>query len=482
MSSPLPRPARKSTKPVQTKPSARGALYEDKVRSGDRFELPLTDLCPNPFNKRQMKGIPELAATIKEVGLLQDIAHIRADVWLKHYPETRDKITAPNVILFGEHRWRAFQLLELPTIPSLLRDDKVEEARLITLIENLRRAQLSVLEEAEHYQALRDEGLSYEQIAEKVGETAEGSISKGTVWKRVQLLKLDPAILEELHKGKLAISSAEKLLTFTDPADQRDALALIQGGMLAAAAQSQILARKKEPGETASSGLPAQASTAAVSNGNGSSTTQSTNGSSQSASANGAPAVSNENDASGQTPGTGSPAAVSNENGTPAPPRQRQKDDGKPAADQYEQDRATAAADRDAACQHLVETVDLAKPETHEMLIRVLTAATMAPPQQGPAQQRALAWLRRVGRQQLEESRASAYYAAVLESGDEDLRRLAAFASALATLELRTSSRRQSWGPIEIGHVKFLQEYAKYVPETEWEKKEMGLLATGSRR
>ncbi|WP_229914034.1 ParB/RepB/Spo0J family partition protein [Streptomyces capitiformicae] len=451
------------------------------MRSGDRFELPLTSLCPNPFNKRQMKGIPELAATIQEVGLLQDIAHIRADVWLKQYPETRDKITADNVILFGEHRWRAFQLLERPTIPSVLRDDKVQEARLITLIENLRRAQLSVMEEAEHYQALREEGLSYEQIAEKVGETAEGSISKGTVWKRVQLLKLDPAVLEQLHKGKLAISSAEKLLTFTDPADQRDALALIQDGVLAAAAQAQILARKKEPKEQAG-GLPAQPSAAAVSSGNADAPAQ-PSGSAASTATKGELAVSNENDASGQAAATGSPAAVSNGNGNPVPPRQRQKnDDSKPTADQYEQDRATAAADRDAACQHLVETVDLTKPETHEMLIRVLTAAALAPPQQGPAQQRALAWLRRVGRQQLEESRAGAYYSAVLESGDEDLLRLAAFASALATCELRTSSRRQSWGPIESGHVRFLQHYAKYVPETEWEKKEMGLLTTGGSR
>jgi ParB/RepB/Spo0J family partition protein len=427
-----------------------------------------------------MKGVAELAATIKEVGLLQDIAHIPADVWLKHYPETRDKITAENVILFGEHRWRAFQLLELPTIPSLLRDDKVEEARLITLIENLRRSQLSVLEEAEHYQALRTEGLSYEQIAEKVGETADGSISKGTVWKRVQLLKLDPAVLDALHQGKLAISSAEKLLTFPDPADQRDALALIQDGMLAATAQAQILARKKETTQTAGGALPLQASPAAVSNGNGA-TAQPT-ASTGMPSAGGDSAVSNENGASAQTSGTGTSVAVPNGNGNPVPPRQRKRDDDKPTADQYEQDRATAAADRDAACQHLVETVDLAKPETHDMLIRVLTAATMAPPQQGPAQQRALAWLRRVGRQQLEESRAGAYYTAVLESGDEDLRRLAAFASALATCELRTSSRRQSWGPIEIGHVKFLQEYAKYVPETAWEKKEMGLLATGGSR
>ncbi|MGW1364534.1 ParB/RepB/Spo0J family partition protein [Streptomyces chartreusis] len=451
------------------------------MRSGDRFELPLASLCPNPFNKRQMKGIAELAATIKEVGLLQDIAHIPADVWIKHYPETRDKITAENVILFGEHRWRAFQLLDLPTIPSLLRDDKVEEARLITLIENLRRSQLSVLEEAEHYQALRDEGLSYEQIAEKVGETAEGSISKGTVWKRVQLLKLDPAVRDELHQGRLAISAAEKLLTFTDPVDQRDALALIQDGMLAATAQAQILTRKKATAEPTNGGLPQQTSPDAVSTGNGSTPAQSAASAAPHA-VDGEVAAPTEHDASGQTPLAGAVAAVSNGNGTATPPRQRQNDDNKPAADQYEQNRATAAADRDAACQHLVETVDLTRPEAHEMLIRLLTAATMAPPQQGPAQQRALAWLRRVGRQQLEESRAGAYFSAVLESGDEDLRRLAAFASALATCELRTSSRRQSWGPIEIGHVNFLQEYAKYVPETEWEKKEMGLLATGGGR
>lgn len=441
------------------------------MRSGDRFMITLSDLCPNPFNKRQMKGIPELAATIREVGLLQDIAHIRAEVWLKRYPETRDKITAENVILFGEHRWRALQLLDHTSIPSVLRDDRVDDARLITLIENLRRAQLSVLEEAEHYQALREEGLSYEQIAEKVGETADGSISKGTVWKRVKLLELDPTVLDELHKGKLAISSAEKLLTFTDPDDQREALALIQDGMLAAAAQAQILARKKEPAEQTGTGLTVQAS-AAVSNENGKASAQSDSSAEN----------SSEREPSGQTPAQGSPATVSNGNGNPAPPRQRRNDDGKPAADQFEQDRATAAADRDAACQHLVETLDLTKPETHEMLIRVLTAASLAPPQQGPAQQRALAWLRRVGRQQLEESHAGRYYTAVLESGDEDVRRLAAFASALATCELRTSSRRQSWGPIEIGHVTFLQDYAKYVPETEWEKKEMGLLGTGGTR
>jgi ParB/RepB/Spo0J family partition protein len=393
-----------------------------------------------------MRGIPELAATIAEVGLLQNIAHIRAEVWLAQYPESREKITADNVILFGEHRWRAFQQLQRSVITSQLRDDKVEDARLITLIENLRRAQLSVLEEAEHYQALRNEGLSYEQIAEKVGETAEGSISKGTVWKRVKLLELDEVVLGELHAGNLAVSAAEKILTLPDPVEQRAALELIQGGMHPVAAQSQILSRKR-PAPEVPEGEGEEKAAVAVSAGTG-----------ESAKAGGS-SVQN---------------AVSTGNGKASPPRQRQKEEDKPTADQFEQDRARSAASRDAACQQLVEQVDLAAPETSEMLVQVLTAATLAPPQQGPAQQLALAWLRRTGRHELDEIRAGAYFNAVLDSGNENLRRLAAFACALAACELRTSARRQSWGSREIAHLKFLQQYALYVPETSWEQKELG--------
>ncbi|WP_031088917.1 ParB/RepB/Spo0J family partition protein, partial [Streptomyces sp. NRRL S-15] len=202
MAANLPRPKRTSTKSAPAAPSKEEAFYRGgKDRSGDTVELHPKDLCPNPFNRRAMSGVAELAATIEEVGLLQNIAHIPADIWLTHYPETAEKITAAHVILFGEHRWRAVQTLGWQTIPSVLMDDKVADARLITLIENLRRAQLSPLEEAEHYEALRSSGLSYEQIAQKVGETAKGAISKGTVWKRVQLLALEPEVQGAFRAG-----------------------------------------------------------------------------------------------------------------------------------------------------------------------------------------------------------------------------------------------------------------------------------------
>ncbi|MBH1937799.1 ParB/RepB/Spo0J family partition protein [Streptomyces sp. AV19] len=446
MAGTLPRPKRKSTKSTPLV-APEEVLYTDKDRSGDTLDLDPATLCPNPFNRREMKGVPELAATISEVGLLQNIAHIRAEVWLKTYPETADKITAPNVILFGEHRWRAIQQLGWKTIPSVLRDDKVEDARLVTLIENLRRAQLSPLEEAEHYHELRGSGLSYEQIAEKVGETAEGTISKGTVWKRVKLLDLAPEVQQALRDGRLNVSSAEKAQKL-DGKDQRDYLALVLGGKRPAEAHAQILARQRQA-DDAPDDIP-------VSDGNA-------------------------DEAAAEAP-SANREAVSNGNAAGGPPAQRKPKKRQVPEGDDESDRRSAAAARDAACRLLIETVDTADPENHELLLGVLTATMLAPQQQSAAQQRAFIWLREAKRHGLEVADAMAYFNAVQEFGDAALQRLAAFASGLAAAELRTAARRQSWSSREIHYVRVLQEHAEYEPQTEWEKKKLGLSTAGGTR
>ncbi|MFE2561283.1 ParB/RepB/Spo0J family partition protein (plasmid) [Streptomyces sp. HU2014] len=444
MAANLPRPKRTSTKQAPAVPSKEEAFYRGgKDRSGDTVELHPKDLCPNPFNKRAMSGVEELAATIAEVGLLQNIAHIPADVWLAHYPETAEKITAGNVILFGEHRWRAVQSLGWEIIPSVLMDDKVADARLITLIENLRRAQLSPLEEAEHYEALRSSGLSYEQIAQKVGETAKGAISKGTVWKRVQLLALEPEVQGALRDGTLAVSTAEKLQKM-NAQEQREAVVLVQGGMRPLEAQAQILARQRQADDAPDS---------EVGDGEG--------------------AVSTGN---GRAP---QPAAVSTGNAAAKPRATAKKEQPKPSADQYERDRSAAAAARDAACQLLVETVDVGDTADSDLLLKAMTGALLAPQQQSAAQQRALVWLRRAERHGIDDQNAGTYFNAVQDSGDGELQRLAAFASALAAAELRTAARRHSWGSREAGYLRLLQDHAQYAPETAWEKKELGLDTTG---
>ncbi|MFI6689088.1 ParB/RepB/Spo0J family partition protein [Streptomyces sp. NPDC050485] len=444
MAANLPRPKRTSTKQAPVAPSKEEAFYRGgKDRSGDTVELDPASLCPNPFNRRAMSGVEELAATIETVGLLQSIAHIPADLWIEHYPETAEKITAPNVILFGEHRWRAIQSLGWEEIPSVLMDDKVADARLITLIENLRRAQLSPLEEAEHYEALRSSGLSYEQIAQKVGETAKGAISKGTVWKRVQLLTLEPEVRGALRDGTLVVSTAEKFQKMSAE-EQREAVTLVQGGMRPLEAQAQILARQRQVEDAPDSDNPTDDDT-----------------------------VSNGND------GAPKPAGVSNGNAAPKRRMAPKKEQPKPSADQYERDRSTAAAARDAACQLLVKAVDVSDSGDTDLLLKAMTGALLAPQQQSAAQQRALVWLRRAERHSIDDQNASSYFNAVQDSGDADLQRLAAFASALAAGELRTAARRHSWGTREIGYLRLLQDHAQYAPETAWEKKELGLDTTG---
>ncbi|MGW1991317.1 ParB/RepB/Spo0J family partition protein [Embleya sp. NPDC001921] len=457
MTGSIPRPKRNSIKtkqPAPAQPVVGTALYADRDHSGDTLDVEVAALCPNPFNKRQMKGVAELAATIEEVGLLQDIAHIRADVWIRAYPETADMITAPNVILFGEHRWRAFTMLGRRTIPSVLRDDRVVDARLITLIENLRRAQLSALEEASHYKALRDSGLSYEQIADKVGETADGAISKGTVWKRVQLLNLIPQVQDAIRDGTLKVSAAEKMQKLNDD-DQSEALALVRSGVHPTEAQSRILARQRRGDDSSADNAAADLlEPTTVSTGN-----------------------------AGAAPPSGS-TSVSTGNGAPTPHTRQRSAPEQPTADRFEQDRRTAAAARDAACRRILQNIDPRNPAGTELLLRVLTSAALAPPQHAAAQQRALVWLQAIDRHELQASNAATYFNAVQDSGDPDLQRLVAFAGALAAGELRTSARRQSWGSRERDHVRVLQEYAHYLPETEWEQAELGSITvdTGEAR
>ncbi|MBF4138140.1 ParB/RepB/Spo0J family partition protein [Streptomyces albidoflavus] len=437
----LPRPKRTSTAPPPTV-APEDTLYTDIDRSGDTLDVPLSALCPNPFSKRKKKGVAELAATIEEVGLLQNIAHIRREVWLKVYPETEEAITAPNVILFGEHRWLAFKELERATIPSVLRDDLVDDALLITLIENLRRAQLSPLEEAEHYQTLRDAGLSYEQIADRVGETANGATSKGTVWKRVKLLSLAPAIKQALEDGTLKISAAEKAQPL-DHADQTRYLNLVLGGTRPAQAYSQVLAHEQPKGEA-----EGEASESSVSSGNA-------------AAHSGPPAPR---------------ASAEGGNGGASPPKDRKSGRARAKDDEHANDRRSAAAAREVACRVIVGYTDVSNPANTKLVMSVLAAAVLTPSNQSAAQQRAFTWLQKT---RGKEGEAQSYFAAIHDSPDPVEQRLAAFAVALATTELRMASRRQAWGPRERNYVRLLQTYGDYQPATEWEAAQLGLETAG---
>jgi ParB family chromosome partitioning protein len=131
--------------------------------------------------------LQELADSIKTTnGLLQPIV-VR--------PLANDKYE----IIAGERRWRAAQLAQLNEISCLVSRYTDEQALQASIIENISRADLNPIEEAQAYQRLIDEfNYFHEEVAAAVGK------SRTTITNALRLLKLDARIQEFLIHGKLS--------------------------------------------------------------------------------------------------------------------------------------------------------------------------------------------------------------------------------------------------------------------------------------
>ena len=110
-------------------------------------------------------------------------------------------------IVAGERRWRAAQRAGLKEIPAVVREASDGEAFELALVENLQRADLNAIEEAEAYQALvAERGLTQEQVAERVGK------ERSTVANALRLLKLPDDVREAVRDGRLEMGHARALL------------------------------------------------------------------------------------------------------------------------------------------------------------------------------------------------------------------------------------------------------------------------------
>ena len=151
-----------------------------KVRSerprGQR-RLPIGSLRPNPRNPRRTFAaaeLEELAASLRERGIIQPIV-VRP---------VRGAADGYEIIA-GERRWRAAQRAGLHDVPVVVVEATDAEALQLAIIENVQRADLNPLEEAEGYRALMDEfNNSQEEIAKIVGK------SRSYVANTLRLLKL----------------------------------------------------------------------------------------------------------------------------------------------------------------------------------------------------------------------------------------------------------------------------------------------------
>ncbi len=180
-------------------------------------QIELAQIEPNPRQPRHMmqqQELEELAASIREHGVLQPLLLTAA-------PPTSPNGTRYHLIA-GERRWRAAKLAGLQQVPAIVRGTTPQQMLELALVENIQRADLNPLEEAEAYHQLMDEfGLTQEQVARKVGR------DRTTVANILRLLRLPAALKEALAENKISEGHARALLQLNDEARMHAMLKLV---------------------------------------------------------------------------------------------------------------------------------------------------------------------------------------------------------------------------------------------------------------
>jgi ParB family chromosome partitioning protein len=177
-----------------------GAPEAGEAPSG-LLEVPVNAVAPNPKQPRTRfddETLAELAASIREVGILQPIVVRRAG-------------DGAYELVAGERRLRAARLAGLATVPVVLRDSDDSELLREALIENIHREDLGPIELAEAFRELLEElGLTQEELADRVG------VSRSHIANTIRLLSLPIEVQQLLADEKLTAGHARALLALGD--------------------------------------------------------------------------------------------------------------------------------------------------------------------------------------------------------------------------------------------------------------------------
>ena len=193
------------------------------AEAGALRRLPINSVIANPKNPRRdfdPDQLDELTNSIREKGVMQPLL-------------VRPSAADPNIfeIIAGERRWRASQKAGLHDVPVIVRDVDDKEALELAIIENVQRADLNPLEEAQGYGQLMEQfDYTQQDLAQVIGK------SRSHVANTLRLLKLPRDVRDMLARGELTAGHARALITADDPA----ALArrIVGGGLSVRAAEA----------------------------------------------------------------------------------------------------------------------------------------------------------------------------------------------------------------------------------------------------
>src|SRR5512132_3412231 len=181
------------------------ATRTDAAEQGEKVhQIELASIVPSTLQPRKdfaRDALLELIESIRQHGIIQPL--------IVRQVGTRFELIA------GERRLRAAQEIGLATVPAIVRTANDLEVLELSLIENLQRADLNSIEEAQGYARLANEfGMRQEDIALKVGR------SRAAVANAMRLLDLHPQVQIWLAQDLLSVGHAKVLLALKAPEEQ----------------------------------------------------------------------------------------------------------------------------------------------------------------------------------------------------------------------------------------------------------------------
>jgi ParB family chromosome partitioning protein len=182
-----------------------GALIDDaglvKEQISGIADIELSKIEANPYQPRSnfdQEKLEELAASIREIGLIQPIT-------LRKTGEDRFQI------ITGERRFRAAQIAGLYKIPAFIRQAEDDSMLEMALVENIQREDLNPIEISLSYQRLIEEcSMTQDTLSNRIGK------NRSTIANYLRLLKLPPEIQKGLKDKQISVGHAKALIGVED--------------------------------------------------------------------------------------------------------------------------------------------------------------------------------------------------------------------------------------------------------------------------
>ncbi len=162
--------------------------------------IDINEIKANPNQPRKIfkeKDLNELCESIKESGIIQPLVVVKAEKGFE--------------LVAGERRLRAAKMAGLEKVPAIIKKITEREKMVISIIENVQRADLNCVEEAlAYYQLMNEYELTQEEVGKRLGK------ERSTIANFLRILKLPRQVIELLQKEDLSFGHAKVLASEKD--------------------------------------------------------------------------------------------------------------------------------------------------------------------------------------------------------------------------------------------------------------------------